>query len=123
MKTTQIKGKKKVKMNTKETTDKYYSKRNTAVSLARSNEWKKKLVNGKLDSQLNPSKLKISRVKMNVPQEVISKKVGLSISYYGMIERGTRMASKDMALKISKLMSGAMKDYFVAKGKKFEVIK
>lgn len=106
----------------KKTTE-YYQDRNKKVAKARSEAWRQKLVQGKLDSQQNPSRLKIEHVKQKLPQETIADRAGLTLTYYGMIERGTRTANKEQALKIAKSVGGSVKNYFLPKGEKLVVIK
>lgn len=101
----------------------YYEDRNKKVAKARSEAWRQKLVQGKLDSLQNPSRLKLERVRQKLPQENIATKSGLTLTYYGMIERGTRTASKEQALRIAKSVGGSVKNYFLPKGEKFVVIK
>jgi DNA-binding XRE family transcriptional regulator len=100
-----------------------YAARNKAVSENRGEEWRKSLIQGKLDSQLNPSKLKLLRVKMNVPQKYIADKVKMTLSYYGMIERGTRKVTKEQAEKICDLLGKKLSDLFMKSDSKFIVVK
>lgn len=99
------------------------SERNKNVAKNRGEEWRKSLVQGKLDAQLNPSKLKILRVKMKVPQETIADRAKLTLTYYGMIERGTRKASKEHADKICAAVGKKISELFLKDGNKFVVIK
>lgn len=88
---------------------------NKDVAASRGEAWKKKLAQGKLDSQLNPTQLKILRVARGMSQEDAAKKFKLSIATYGGIERGLRTANKNVAEVIAKSFSKTVKNLFESK--------
>lgn len=74
-----------------------YTARNKKIAASRGEEWKKKLVEGKHDSQMNPTVIKIIRVQQGISQAAIAKELGVSLATYGSIERGTAPVKKPMA--------------------------
>lgn len=62
-------------------------KGNKKVAKSRGSDWKKKLVEGKLDAGLYPTILKQKRVEKGVSQEAIAKEIKLGLATYGGIER------------------------------------
>jgi DNA-binding XRE family transcriptional regulator len=92
---------------------------NDKVSKSRGKDWKKKLVQGRLDAALNPTKLKLARVKANLSQEAVAKQAGLSLATYGAIERSKRPLRAEAAQKISKVLKTPLTRLFqdTVKGK------
>lgn len=88
---------------------------NKDIAASRGTEWKKKLSEGKLDSQLHPTALKIVRVSKGMSQEDAARKFKLSISTYGGIERGLRSANKAVAEVIAKSFNKQTKNLFELK--------
>lgn len=76
-------------------------KRNQKVVENRGEIWKSKLKEGRLDAQLNPTLLKVKRVKAQIAQDEMSKLLGLSRSTYGAIERAKRLVSEKRAAQIA----------------------
>jgi transcriptional regulator with XRE-family HTH domain len=85
---------------------------NTKIVENRGDNWKKKLSKGRLDSEMNPTQLKILRVAKGLSQEEAAKKFRLSNSTYGGIERGLRLLSKSRAELIAKNFSKPVKALF-----------
>lgn len=85
---------------------------NKKVASSRGSGWKKKLVSGRLDAQINPTVIKKGRVKLNLSQSEAAKKVKLTNSTYGGIERGLRPASESNAKAIAKLVGTPVKKLF-----------
>jgi transcriptional regulator with XRE-family HTH domain len=48
--------------------------------------------------------LRVLRAKLNLSQEALARKVGISVSYVSMLERGERMPPLDMVDKIAAKM-------------------
>lgn len=86
--------------------------RNKKVAETRGESWKKSLRLGKLDSQMNPSVLKMKRVSKNISQQEIAKELNLSQTGYGAIERGKRGTSQEMAKAISKIVAAPITKLF-----------
>jgi DNA-binding XRE family transcriptional regulator len=96
---------------------------NIKISKSRGNPWKNKLVAGRIDAELHPTKLKLGRARRLMSQEKLAQKVGISLATYGAIERARRKASATTAKKISLHLKISPKDIFRAEGKKFIAIK
>lgn len=92
---------------------------NDKVSKKRGPEWKAKLVEGRLDATLNPTKLKIKRVASRLSQTEVAENAGLSLATYGAIERGKRLVRQKVADKITKILKAKPSDLFksLPKGK------
>ena len=90
---------------------------NSKVSTNRSPEWKKKLAAGRLDAQMNPTKVKIERVRLGISQVIAAKKLKLSKSTYGSIERGLRVVDENRAKAFAKLLNKPLKNLFDTKDK------
>jgi DNA-binding XRE family transcriptional regulator len=86
--------------------------RNRKVATLRGERWKLRLKEGWLDSQMNPTRLKIARVSKGLSQWDISKLSGLSFSTYGGIERGLRPARTEYVESISKSLGAAKTQFF-----------
>ncbi len=85
---------------------------NRKVAAIRGKEWREKLVRGKLDATLHPTHLKLKRVQKPLSQDFVATSVGLSLSTYGAIERGTRPVTKETAEKLSKLIGSPITTLF-----------
>lgn len=53
--------------------------------------------------------LKVYRMKRELTQEEFAQKIGVSRSYYALVENGTRNPSPDVALAIEKATGGEIK--------------
>lgn len=95
---------------------------NYKVSANRGPAWKKKLVAGRLDAVLNPTKLREKRVRLQLSQDALATKLGLSLATFGSIERGKRRVRREMADKIAKVLKVKKADIFAEDGKKFLAI-
>lgn len=85
---------------------------NSKIVKSRGDSWKRKLSEGRLDAEMNPTKLKVARVSKGMSQEEAAKRFKLSNSTYGGIERGLRLLSKARAEVISKNFGKPMKALF-----------
>lgn len=88
------------------------SQRNKQVAAKRGEEWKKKLVEGKYDSQKNPTNLKGLRVAKGESQDKIAASIGVSLTTYGAIERGLRAVKKHLAQYIAEYYGVEIKKIF-----------
>jgi DNA-binding XRE family transcriptional regulator len=96
---------------------------NQKVSKSRGESWKKALVEGKMQSKLNPTQLQRVRANSQVPQSNVAKALKLSLATYGAIERSKRPVRSEMAQKIAEffkknptaLFKKHEKDKFLAK--------
>lgn len=89
------------------------------IAKNRGDKWKENFMAGRMDAQLNPTVLRLARLKLNVHQEDIAKRLDLSESTYGSIERAKRLVKDDDAQKISKVLKQPVEKLFRRKGKKF----
>lgn len=58
------------------------------------------------------SKLKKLRKEKNLKQREVAKALGITTSYYGMIEIGTRRPSLNLAIKISRYFDLSVEEVF-----------
>lgn len=58
------------------------------------------------------SKLKKLRNEKNLKQREVAKALGITTSYYGMIEIGTRRPSLNLAIKISRYFDLSVEEVF-----------
>jgi len=97
-------------------------KGNKKVAKVRGEQWRKKLIQGKKDALVAPTKLKIARANRGVSQRQLASIIDVSLATYGGIERGKRSLSQKAAssiathLKMSqtKLFKEAAKERLVA---------
>lgn len=85
---------------------------NRKIAAIRGEAWRSKLVHGKLDAAIHPTHLKLKRVQKLLSQDYIAKEIGLSLSTYGAIERGTRPVTKEIAQKVSILVGSPTSSLF-----------
>ena len=97
---------------------------NKIVAKKRGTAWKSKLVEGRLEAELHPSKLKLSRFRRLMSQEKVAQDLGISLATYGAIERGRRLVSETKVKKIATHLKVQPKDIFKEHKKgKYIVIK
>ena len=77
---------------------------NKKVAAKRGSKWHKNLLMGRLEVQMNPTAIRLKRVKKNKTQVEIAKKVGLSTSTYTAIESGRRPAKEKSAKLITSVL-------------------
>jgi putative transcriptional regulator len=58
------------------------------------------------------NQLKLLRVTKNLQQKDVAKAIGVTTSYYGMIELGTRRPSLIIAYRLSKFFNLSIEDIF-----------
>jgi len=85
---------------------------NQKVSANRGKTWKSKLLSGRLEVQMNPTKLRLARIKKGLTQTDVAKTLGLTYATYGAIEAGRRAVKNDRANKITGLLGVALKHAF-----------
>jgi DNA-binding XRE family transcriptional regulator len=79
------------------------SKWHKKISANRGPEWAKSIIEGRQDSILNPSNLRMVRLGLGITrQEDFARDVGLSKSTYCAVERGIRKIKSSTAEKIAK---------------------
>lgn len=74
---------------------------NKKVAKSRGEKWKKALVEGKMQSKLNPTQLQRVRAKKQVAQTSVATAMNLSLATYGAIERAKRPVKPETAEKIA----------------------
>jgi len=77
---------------------------NQKVANNRGLEWRKKLLTGRLDVQMNPSHLRLKRIKKNKTQMELAALSGMSNTTYGAVESGRRPIAKEKAERIAKAL-------------------
>lgn len=82
------------------------------IADSRGDEWRKNLVEGRRDSQLNPSIIKLARLKLGIDQSSIAKQLDVSVSTFGAIERGHQKVKTDTARVISKILRQSVDKLF-----------
>lgn len=107
-----------MKMTTK-SEDKSYFK---TIAQNRGEKWRKNMLQGRRDAQLNPSVLRLARLRKPLHQSMISEKLGMSTSSFGAVERGKRRVDLDTAKKIARLVAVPMSKLFKSTGKKFVAV-
>jgi len=96
---------------------------NSKVAKTRGKAWREKLVAGRLDAALHPSKLKLMRVQKGLSQDTIAKKLGVPLSTYGSIERGNLPVKSLTAVKLSSILRTSQTILFKKSGKKLVATK
>lgn len=74
------------------------------IAANRGERWLKNVLAGRRDALLNPSNIRLFRLKLNIHQEAIAKKLNVSESTFGSIERGKRKVSKQLAQQIAAIL-------------------
>ncbi len=96
---------------------------NAKVAKKRGSAWRSKLISGRLDAAINPTRLRLARIKKGVSQAEVAKTLGVPTSTYGSIERGHLTVAKKKAVKIAIILKKAMTDLFNYKEKDVLVAK
>lgn len=85
---------------------------NQKVAANRGEKWKSALLTGRLETSMNPTVLRIERIKQRKSQSDIAKKLGLTYATYGAIEGGRRQVKEDRAKEIADLLGLKLKRAF-----------
>lgn len=86
---------------------------NRKVAKNRGYNWEKKLIEGRIEAELHPTKLKLIRIKKLASQEKVAQNLGISLATYGAIERARRLASQKTASKIASFLNIPINVIFV----------
>lgn len=78
---------------------------NQKVANNRGLSWRKKLLAGRLDVQMNPTHIRLKRIKKNKTQIEIASLIGMSSTTYGAVESGRRPVVKDKGEMIAKSLN------------------
>ena len=87
------------------------------IAANRGLKWRKNIALGRRDAQLNPSNIRLQRLKIGVQQEDIAKQLKISESTFGSIERGKRLVKLDVAKQISQRLKLPLNKLFKSKSK------
>jgi DNA-binding XRE family transcriptional regulator len=98
-------------------------KGNRKVAKNRGYNWNKKLIEGRIDAELHPTKLKLGRVRRLVSQQKIAQNLGISLATYGAIERSRRATSQKTASTICELLKFSLAEIFRNNQGKYIAIK
>lgn len=74
------------------------------IAQNRGESWHRNMLAGRRDAFLNPSNIRVLRVKGDFHQDVLAKKLKISESTFGAIERGKRMVSGETAKAIAAIL-------------------
>ena len=92
------------------------------IARNRGASWHRNMLAGRRDAQLNPSVIRLARLRKQLHQSIVAKKLVLSESTYGAIERGKRPVDKETASKISGILGVSAEKLFKSTGKKFVAV-
>ncbi len=92
------------------------------IAANRGSSWRKNLVAGRREVALNPSMMRLARLKREIDQAHIAKKMDWSESTVGAIERARRMVKMEEARGIAKILGYPVQKLFSPKGKKLVAI-
>jgi DNA-binding XRE family transcriptional regulator len=87
---------------------------NRKVAQNRGSKWKMSLKVGKMDAVLNPSTVAVIRVKKNLSQEDVARRLKITTNTYGSAERGKRPVKKDRAIAIAGILQLSVSQLFTA---------
>ena len=90
---------------------------NNKVAQKRGEAWKSKLISGRLDAAMNPTKLRLARIKKGASQAEVAKVLGVPTSTYGAIERGHLTVDKKKAAKLTAVLKSSLQLLFIQKSK------
>lgn len=82
------------------------------IAANRGEKWKRNMLAGRREALLNPSNIRIVRLRKNVHQSVLAKKLGMSEGKFGAIERGKQMVKKDVAEMIASQLGTPLQKLF-----------
>jgi DNA-binding XRE family transcriptional regulator len=85
---------------------------NVKVAANRGKKWLKNLRASRLDVQMNPTEVRLGRLKKNLIQADLAEKLGVSLSTYTAIERGKRHLREEDARTVSKILSASFSSLF-----------
>ena len=95
------------------------SKGNKKVAKNRGDNWKKKLLTGKLQAALNPTLIKMKRVEKGIPQTSMAKEMSVSLATYGSIELGKIGVKLPYAEFMSRFLGVSLDKAFKKVGEKY----
>jgi len=87
---------------------------NQKVAKNRGPKWRKNLLSGRLEIQMNPTPIRLKRISRDVTQRDIAKKLGVTYTTYGAIEAGRRTVRKEIAEKICKILDLSLNSVFAS---------
>lgn len=85
---------------------------NLKVAKSRGKEWNKKLMAGKLEARINPTNLRLCRVKRGITQTTLADQLNLTYATYGAYENGKRAIKESVANEISSKLNVSFKKLF-----------
>lgn len=92
------------------------------IADSRGKKWHANMLEGRRQAILNPSVLRLLRSEKRIQQSDLARKVKLSVSTYGAVERGKRFVKADVAKLIADALKVQLQKIFQTKGKKFVAI-
>lgn len=85
---------------------------NRKIGEKRGSQWVENLKNGRRESMLSPSRIRLIRLKRGLSQEEVAKALGLTESTYQAIERGKRMVDFERANQVAAYFKGITRNLF-----------
>jgi ribosome-binding protein aMBF1 (putative translation factor) len=82
------------------------------IADARGAKWHKNMLAGKRDAQLNPSLIRLARLKKGIAQSELAKKMVTSLGSFGEIERGRRLVKEVKAQTLAKALGLPLEKIF-----------
>ena len=82
------------------------------IAANRGAAWRKNMLAGRREALLNPSNIRLVRLKKDIHQAVIAKRLDMSESTFGAIERGKRLVKKDVAAEIAEILGAPLQKLF-----------
>lgn len=96
---------------------------NRKISANRSKQWAENLKQGRREALLNPTRLRLLRLKRGLSQDQAAQALGLSTSTYQAVERAKRLVDQERAEQIASYFKIPFKNLFVKAAKtKFEAV-
>ena len=82
------------------------------IAKARGERWKKNLIIGRREAMLNPTLIRLARLKKGLQQEDCAEKLKISTSAWAAIERGRQKIKFESASKIAKIFGKPVNLFF-----------
>lgn len=80
------------------------------------------MLEGRRLAILNPSMIRLARLKKDMHQSILAERMKMSESTFGAIERGKRLVKKDVAVQIASILDIPIAKIFLSKGKKYVAV-
>jgi DNA-binding XRE family transcriptional regulator len=92
------------------------------IAKNRGAKWRSNMLQGRLRVELNPSRIRMLRLKKLIHQIDVANKLGYTLATYGAIERGLRLVKKEKAQRIANFYGQKLEGLFKPQNDKFIAI-